>query len=93
MMNNEHHKPVAEGMPRLAHELNNILMIIAGYADVLIAEHPDGPFVGDLQEIRRAAKRAVRLTSEFASPAGRVRAAGGFGPANLNCGMTVRKAD
>lgn len=84
MMHNEHHKPGAEGMPRFAHELNNILMIIAGYAEVLVAEHPEGPFVRDLHEIRQAVTRAVRLTSEFASPAGRARPAGSVGPAGTN---------
>jgi len=76
MMNNEMSNQM-ESTPRFAHELNNILMIIAGYADVLVAEHPEAPFVSDLHEIRQAAKRAVRLTSEFASQRGRARPLGG----------------
>lgn len=66
MMHDETSKPV-DALSEFAHELNNILMTIGGYADVVIAEHPDEPFVDDLNEIRSAVKRAARLTRQLTS--------------------------
>lgn len=51
---------------RLTHDLNNLLMVVAGYTDILMAENPDTPFVGDLAEIRRAAREAVDIVAILA---------------------------
>lgn len=57
--------------PTLHHQLNNIMMIIAGYADLIALEYPDSPFAQEVHEIGDAARRAKRLMAEHA-PVGRV---------------------
>jgi signal transduction histidine kinase len=44
----------------VAHDFNNILMVIQGYADMLLAEAPDtGTTRSDLREIQEAARAAA----------------------------------
>ena len=64
---------LASGM---AHDLNNVLTVILGYAD-LIAEQigPDKPIGGDLQEIVFAAERASALTHRLLAFSRKHRAA------------------
>src|SRR5262245_26043689 len=49
----------------VAHDFNNILMVIQGYADLLLAEAPDaGTARSDLREIQEAARRGSDLTRQ-----------------------------
>ena len=67
-----HHEPPAEP-PRqisreVAHELNNILTVIQGYADRLMLKHGDNPTLRpELQVISDNARRAVNTVRQ-ASP-------------------------
>ncbi|MBN1296059.1 response regulator, partial [bacterium] len=50
----------------VAHDLNNMLGIIIGYADLLLEEvDPDQPFHADLLEIRKAGARSADLTRQL----------------------------
>jgi two-component system, cell cycle sensor histidine kinase and response regulator CckA len=50
----------------VAHDFNNILTAITGYADLLAADLPaSDPRQSDVAEIRRAADRATRLTRQL----------------------------
>jgi PAS domain S-box-containing protein len=50
----------------VAHDFNNLLTIIRGYADVLLAELPEGDARhGEVGEIRYAADRATSLTRQL----------------------------
>ena len=50
----------------VAHDFNNILMVIQGYADLLLAEMPDhGTTRSDLREIQEAARRGSDLTRQL----------------------------
>jgi two-component system cell cycle sensor histidine kinase/response regulator CckA len=49
----------------VAHDFNNILTAIIGYADLLVEQLPEGPAREDLGEIRRAADRAAGLTRQL----------------------------
>jgi signal transduction histidine kinase/ActR/RegA family two-component response regulator len=50
----------------IAHDFNNILMVIQGYADMLLAETPEaGTARSDLQEIQEAARRGSDLTRQL----------------------------
>ena len=50
----------------VAHDFNNILMVIQGYADMLLAEAPDtGTTRSDLREIQEAARRGSDLTRQL----------------------------
>jgi signal transduction histidine kinase/CheY-like chemotaxis protein len=50
----------------VAHDFNNILMVIQGYADMLLAETPEaGTARSDLQEIQEAARRGSDLTRQL----------------------------
>jgi signal transduction histidine kinase len=50
----------------VAHDFNNILTAIAGYAGLLAAELPDDhPMQHDVAEIRKATERATRLTRQL----------------------------
>ena len=50
----------------VAHDFNNILMVIQGYADMLLAEAPNGGTTrSDLREIREAARRGSDLTRQL----------------------------
>jgi signal transduction histidine kinase/ActR/RegA family two-component response regulator len=50
----------------VAHDFNNILMVIQGYADMLLAEADDnGSTRSDLREIQEAARRGSDLTRQL----------------------------
>jgi len=50
----------------VAHDFNNILMVIQGYADMLLAEAPDGGTTrSDLREIQEAARRGSDLARQL----------------------------
>src|SRR3984957_305130 len=50
----------------VAHDFNNILGVIIGYSDLVVAElSPDGPGQKYIEEIRHAAKRAAGLTRQL----------------------------
>ncbi len=50
----------------VAHDFNNVLTVIQGYADLLAVELADGsPLAADVAEIARAARRASDMTSQL----------------------------
>ena len=50
----------------IAHDLNNALTAIAGYAELALGEVPaDHPARADVEEIRRAAERAGSVTRQL----------------------------
>src|SRR5690606_34761007 len=50
----------------VAHDFNNMLSVVGGYADLLDEQMPaDSPWRGDLGEISRAAERAAHLTHQL----------------------------
>jgi two-component system, cell cycle sensor histidine kinase and response regulator CckA len=50
----------------VAHDFNNVLTAIFGYADLLLDQIPrEDPRHGDVQEIRKAAERAAALTRQL----------------------------
>jgi signal transduction histidine kinase/CHASE3 domain sensor protein/ActR/RegA family two-component response regulator len=52
----------------IAHEFNNLLTLIAGYAEVICDDiPPDSTLQEDLNHIRRSAARAAQLTSQLLS--------------------------
>jgi C4-dicarboxylate-specific signal transduction histidine kinase len=64
----EEHEPAPEFnpakhvSPNIAHELNNILTIVQGYADRLIMKHPgDATLQTQLKSISDAARRAATI--------------------------------
>ncbi|ACL02600.1 PAS/PAC sensor hybrid histidine kinase [Desulfatibacillum aliphaticivorans] len=67
-----HHAQKMESVGRLAggvaHDFNNMLMIIIGYADLLLADkHPNDPEQDPLKQILSAAVRARNLTKQLLS--------------------------
>src|SRR5205823_5159534 len=54
----------------VAHDFNNVLTAIFGYADLVLEEMPaDSPARQDLEEIRKAAQRASAVNARDAMPA------------------------
>ncbi|MGH7529535.1 MAG: response regulator [Gemmatimonadales bacterium] len=49
----------------VAHDFNNILTAIVGYADLLAVDLPGDRYQEDLDEIRKAARRAAALTRQL----------------------------
>jgi signal transduction histidine kinase len=50
----------------VAHDFNNVLTVIQGYADLIAVELADGsPLAADVTEIARAARRASDMTSQL----------------------------
>ena len=50
----------------VAHDFNNILTGISGYAELILAGlHPDDPLATDVTEIKHSAERAAALTSQL----------------------------
>jgi nitrogen-specific signal transduction histidine kinase/CheY-like chemotaxis protein len=49
----------------IAHDLNNLLTVIRGYADLAILELGDTDLSRDLEEVRKASDRAVDLTRQL----------------------------
>ena len=65
-----HHQPPSSEQPRqisreVAHELNNILTIIQGYAERIMVKHGDNPALcSELQIISTNARRAVSVVRQ-----------------------------
>ena len=61
--------PTRHISPAVAHELNNILTIIQGYADRLLIKHGENPaFETNLKLISEAARRASTLVRTSVPP-------------------------
>lgn len=61
--------PARHVAPIVAHELNNILTIVQGYADRLLLRHGEDPaLVTHLKLISEAAKRAVTVVRTATPP-------------------------
>jgi len=74
MLANMHHEPPGPDSPpqmgrEVAHELNNILTIIRGYADRMLLKHGENPALRpDLQLISENARRAESVVRQAAVP-------------------------
>jgi signal transduction histidine kinase len=61
--------PARHVAPIVAHELNNILTIVQGYADRLLLRHSDDPvLMPHLRLISEASKRAAAVVREATPP-------------------------
>ena len=61
--------PARQVTPQVAHELNNILTIVQGYADRLLLRHGQDPaLLPQLRLISEAAKRAAIVVREATPP-------------------------
>jgi hypothetical protein len=61
--------PARHVAPVVAHELNNILTIVQGYADRLLLRHGEDPaLLPQLKLISEAAKRAAMVVREATPP-------------------------
>ncbi|HEV2454308.1 MAG TPA: histidine kinase dimerization/phospho-acceptor domain-containing protein [Verrucomicrobiae bacterium] len=70
--------PTKHVSPVIAHELNNILAIVQGYADRLILKYAeDAPLHSQLKMITEAARRAAAIIRD-ATPAPALKAASRF---------------
>jgi signal transduction histidine kinase/ActR/RegA family two-component response regulator len=69
----------------VAHNFNNLLTVIAGFTELLMARHPDAADRSDLEEIRKAAQRGALLTRQLLAFSRRQDAA----PAKLDLNHTV----
>ena len=49
----------------VAHEVNNMMTIILGFSDLLSRDHPPADEPREVHEIRKAAMRAARITSQL----------------------------
>ena len=49
----------------VAHDFNNMLSVILGYAEQLAADHPEGDLHADVLEIERAARRSAALVRQL----------------------------
>lgn len=67
---------------KIAHDFNNILTTVVGYAELLIEDLEGQPCVEDLLEIKNAGKRGVALTSNILSYSR--KEASTLGPFSLN---------
>jgi hypothetical protein len=59
--------PVAR---RFAHDLNNLLGIMVGFADVLAAELTQPQHLADLRELQTAVNEAIALCAKVLPPPG-----------------------
>jgi two-component system, cell cycle sensor histidine kinase and response regulator CckA len=69
-MQREHLDLAARVAGRVAHDFNNVLMVILGYSDLLKAiadERADGDVTAAVGEIERAAQRGAALTRQLSS--------------------------
>jgi two-component system, cell cycle sensor histidine kinase and response regulator CckA len=69
----------------VAHNFNNLLTVIAGFTELLMARHPDAADRSDLEEIRKAAQRGALLTRQLLAFSRRQDAA----PAKLDLNQTI----
>jgi len=69
----------------VAHNFNNLLTVIAGFTELLVARHSDGLDRGDLEEIRKAAGRGAVLTRQLLAFSRRQDAA----PTRLDLNQTI----
>ena len=69
MMKTSKYDPARHVAPIIAHELNNILTIVQGYADRLLLRHGEDPaLLPHLRLISEAAKRAATVIREATPP-------------------------
>ncbi len=57
-----------ESLSRIAHDLNNHLSTVLGFAELLLADLPEGdPYREDLAEIHKAGRSALTITGRLAT--------------------------
>ena len=69
----------------VAHNFNNLLTVIAGFTELLLARRPEGLERSDLEEIKKAAGRGAVLTRQLLAFSRRQDAA----PARLDLNQTI----
>jgi signal transduction histidine kinase/CheY-like chemotaxis protein len=69
----------------VAHNFNNLLTVIAGFTELLIARHPEGLDRTDLEEVKKAAGRGAVLTRQLLAFSRRQDAA----PTKLDLNQTI----
>ena len=69
----------------VAHNFNNLLTVIAGFTELMMARHPDGLDRTDLDEIKKAAGRGAVLTRQLLAFSRRQDAA----PTKLDLNQTI----
>ncbi len=69
----------------VAHNFNNLLTVIAGFTELLMARHADGLDRSDLEEVKKAAGRGAVLTRQLLAFSRRQDAA----PARLDLNQTI----
>jgi signal transduction histidine kinase/ActR/RegA family two-component response regulator len=69
----------------VAHNFNNLLTVIAGFTELLMARHPEGLDKSDLEEVKKAASRGAVLTRQLLAFSRRQDAA----PTKLDLNQTM----
>ena len=69
----------------VAHNFNNLLTVIAGFTELMMARHTDGLDRSDLEEVKKAASRGAVLTRQLLAFSRRQDAA----PAKLDLNQTI----
>ena len=60
------HDDERRAVRRIAHDLNNVMTALQGYAEILLEDvGPSSPLRSDLEQLQQAARRAAELVGEL----------------------------